>query len=176
VDKSWTTSGGTAVQNACHVSVLGIEDPYALMWQMIQGIYCGNSGNQDQVGNEVFIYQGNRMPSAAELAAHPAGDYRELTRLTSEGYISRETLGEFFDLIPSSLSGGGSTSYWCDYFWGNSTGQLVLLGGSAHHGASCGLACLNSYNAFSSSYAYIGSRLAYYGEIEIINGHDMATA
>ena len=176
VDKSWTTSGGTAVQNACHVSVLGIEDPYALMWQMIQGIYCGNSGNTDQAGNEVFIYQGNRMPSAAELAAHPAGDYRELTRLTSEGYISRETLGEFFDLIPSSLSGGGSTSYWCDYFWGNSTGQLVLLGGTAYRGARCGLAYLDSYYAFSDSDASVGSRLAYYGEIEIINGHDMATA
>ena len=176
VDKSWTASGGTAVQNACHVSVLGIEDPYALMWQMLQGIYCGNSGNEDQDGTEVFIYQGNRMPSAAELAAHPAGDYRELTRPTSSNYISRETLGEFFDLIPSSLSGGGSTSYWCDYFWGNSTGQLVLLGGHADFGASCGLAFLVSVDAFSDSDAHIGSRLAYYGEIEIINGHDMATA
>lgn len=176
VDKSWTSSGGTAVQNACHVSVLGIEDPYALMWQMLQGIYCGNSGNEDQDGTEVFIYQGNRMPSAAELAAHPAGDYRELTRPTSSNYISRETLGEFFDLIPSSLSGGGSTSYWCDYFYGNNTGQLFLLGGSADCGASCGLACLHSKHAFSFSNAYVGSRLAYYGEIEIINGHDMATA
>ena len=176
VDKSWTTSGGTAVQDACHVSVLGVEDPYALMWQMLQGVYCGNSGNSDQDGTEVFVYQGNRLPSASELSSHPAGDYRQFTRLTSSNYIVREILGEFFDLFPSNLTGGGSSSYWCDYSYANTTGQLVLLGGHALAGAHAGLAFVDSTPAFSDSYVTIGSRLAYYGDIEIVNGHDLATA
>ena len=37
---------------------------------------------------------------------------------------------------------------------------LVLWGGSAYHGASCGLASASSSNAFSYSYANFGARLA----------------
>lgn len=172
VDFSWTNSGGTAVTGANHVSLAGIEDPYALQWEMIQGVYCGNSDNSGQDGTEVFIYEGNRMPTAAELSTHPSGQYRELTRPTTSGYIITETLGEFFDLFPATL-GGGSTSYWCDQFYGNATGQLVLWGGSANSGAYCGLAYVNSNFAFSHSFAIFGARLAYYGDIEIVNGADI---
>jgi len=65
---------------------------------------------------------------------------------------------------------------WCYYVWGRFYDKeeiakmsqedkdksiLVRLGGSAHDGAYCGLAFLNSLSAFSSSSAYLGSRLAY---------------
>ena len=100
IDFEWETSGGVTVTGANHVSLFGIEDPYALQWEFTQGIYCGNSGNENQDGSEVFIYEGNRMPSADELANHPIGDYRQLTRLTSSGYVREETVGEFFDLVP----------------------------------------------------------------------------
>ena len=35
------------------------------MWSL-QGVYFGNSGNSGQTGTEIFIYEGNRMPSAEE--------------------------------------------------------------------------------------------------------------
>jgi hypothetical protein len=165
-----SVSGGT---NCSHVSLFGIEDPYGWQWEMIQGIYCGSSSNSGQTGSEVFVYEGNRMPSAAELASHPSGEYRELNRLTSSGYIKTELLGEYFDLFPASLD-GGSTSYWCDYSYASTTGQLVLWGGVADSGAACGLAYVHSYNAFSGSNAYFGARLAYYGELTIVNGADIA--
>ena len=38
--------------------------------------------------------------------------------------------------------------------------RLVLWGGSANNGATCGLACADSYVAWSGSSADIGSRLA----------------
>lgn len=38
--------------------------------------------------------------------------------------------------------------------------RLVLWGGYASYGASCGLACAHSYTAGSYSSAYFGSRLA----------------
>lgn len=173
IDFNWTTSGGTAVAGASHVSVLGIEDPYGLQWEIIQNIYCGKSANSGQVGTEVFIYEGNRMPSAAELSSHPSGQYRQLSRIASNGYVKTETLGEHFDLIPSSV-GGGSTSYWCDYFYQDiAAGQLFLWGGYANAGAYCGLACALSHFAFSYSYAFIGARLAYYGELEFCNGAEI---
>jgi len=38
---------------------------------------------------------------------------------------------------------------------------LLLWGGGAGYGSHCGLACANSYNAWSISYAIFGSRLAF---------------
>ena len=143
-----------------------------MKWEFTQGIYCGNSANEEQDGSEVFIYEGNRLPSAAELASHPVGDYRQLTRLTGSGYVRNETVGEFFDLVPS-LHGGGGTQYWGDYHYGNATGQVVFWGGYAGNGASCGLACAGSHRAWSNSDAVIGSRLAYYGEITVMSGREL---
>ena len=151
---------------------MGIEDPYGWQWEFTQGIYCGNSGNTGQTGAEVFLYEGNRMPTAGELASHPNGDYRQLTRLTSSGFIQEETVGEFFDLVPS-VHGGGGTQYWGDYHYANATGQVVSWGGSADNGANCGLASALSYNAWSHSFASLGSRLAYYGELTVMSGREL---
>ena len=96
------------------------------------------------------------MPSADELANHPIGDYRQLTRLTSNSYVREETVGEFFDLVPK-VHGGGSTQYWGDYHYANATGQVVFWGGSARSGAYCGLASAASINAWSDSAADNGS-------------------
>ena len=172
VDISWNTSGGTVVTNANHVSLFGIEDPYALQWEFTQGIYCGSSNNPGQTGSEVFIYEGNRMPSAGELASHPNGDYRQLTRLITSGYIREETVGEFFDLVPK-VHGGGGTSYWGDYYYANAIGQVLLWGGTATDGAVCGLASADSHLAWSFSDASVGSRLAYYGELTVMSGREL---
>ena len=170
---NYTMSSGTAVTGATRVNVLGIEDPYGWQWEMIQGVYCGISANSGQTGAEVFIYEGNRMPTNVELSTHPEGQYRQIERVASDGYISKETLGEYFDLFPTAV-GGGSTSYWCDHFWQNrASGQLVLWGGGANNGAYCGLASASSNNAFSYSYASLGARLAYYGELEFCNGAEI---
>lgn len=170
---NYTMNNGTAVTDATRVSVMGIEDPYGWQWEMIQGVYCGKSENSGQTGAEVFIYEGNRMPTNVELSTHPEGQYRQIERISSEGYISKETLGEYFDLFPTEV-GGGSTSNWTDYTYANiASGQLVLWGGSAYDGAYCGLAYATSGNAFSLSNPLVGARLAYYGELEFCNGAEI---
>ena len=126
----YTMSNGTKTTGACDVSIMGIENPYAQQWEMVQGMYCGSANNSGQNGTEIFIYEGNRMPSSSELATHPSGDYRQLTRPTTSGYIAQMILGEHFDVMAKSLAGGG-TSYWCDYSYNNNTGQLVLWGAYA---------------------------------------------
>ena len=69
-----------------------------------------------------------------------------------------------------------STSYWADYSWANTTGQLVLWGGSAYDGAYCGLAFAYSNLAWSRSLAYIGSRLAYFGDLTFVSGASLMAA
>lgn len=172
VAHEYTMSNGTETIGACDVSLLGIENPYGQQWEMIQGAYCGSSANEQQTGSELFLYEGNRLPTAAELVSHPAGDYRQLERLTTNGYISQIILGEYFDIFPKAL-GGGSTSYWCDYYYASTTGQLVLFGGSAFNGSRCGLAYADSVNAWSYADANIGSRLAFYGAGQEVSGAEL---
>lgn len=171
----YTMSNGTKTTGACDVSIMGIENPYAQQWEMIQGMYCGSANNSGQNGTEIFIYEGNRMPSSSELATHPSGDYRQLTRPTTSGYIAQMILGEHFDVMAKSLAGGG-TSYWCDYSYNNNTGQLVLWGASAIYGAYAGLGYASSDLAWSDSYSHIGSRLAYYGELTFMSGAELVAS
>ena len=138
-------------------------------------MYCGSANNSGQNGTEIFIYEGNRMPSSSELATHPSGDYRQLTRPTTSGYIAQMILGEHFDVMAKSLAGGG-TSYWCDYSYNNNTGQLVLWGAFANPGANAGLGVASSRNAWSFSSSSFGSRLAYYGELTFMSGAELVAS
>lgn len=168
------TAGKPASVNSSRVSLFGIEDGWNWQHEMTQNIYFGKSENTGQTGKEVFIYEGNRMPTDAELTTKPAGDYRKLERMDGEGYVSKMVLGEHFDLIAQSTTGGGSNNYWCDYFWRNLvTGQLCLFGGNAGTGSNSGLACVASYSAFSTASASCGARLAYYGKTQYVNGADL---
>lgn len=168
------TAGKPASVNSSRVSLFGIEDGWNWQHEMTQNIYFGKSENTGQTGKEVFIYEGNRMPTDAELTTKPAGDYRKLERMDGEGYVSKMVLGEHFDLIAQSTTGGGSNNYWCDYFWRNLvTGQLCLFGGSANSGSISGLAFVASFAAFSYANANCGARLAYYGKTQYVNGADL---
>lgn len=168
------TAGKPASVNSSRVSLFGIEDGWNWQHEMTQNIYFGKSENTGQTGKEVFLYEGNRMPTDAELATKPAGDYRKLERIDREGYVSKMALGEHFDLIAQSTTGGGSNNYWCDYFWRNlATGQLCLFGGAANYGSVSGLAFVGSSSAFSSASAAFGARLAYYGKTQYVNGADL---
>lgn len=168
------TAGKPASVNSSRVSLFGIEDGWNWQHEMTQNIYFGKSENTGQTGKEVFLYEGNRMPTDAELATKPAGDYRKLERIDGEGYVSKMALGEHFDLIAQSTTGGGSNNYWCDYFWRNlATGQLCLFGGTANVGLGSGLASVASTYAISHASAFSGARLAYYGKTQYVNGADL---
>lgn len=168
-------NGSNTGVNCSRVNLMGIEDPYGWQWEDIQGVYCGNSANSAQNGSEIFIYKGNRLPTAAELATHPTGEYRQATRVTTSGWVQEIIAGENFDIFPARI-GGGSTSYWADYSWANNTGQLVFWGGSANDGAYCGLASAHSRHAWSDTSASVGSRLAYYGNLTFITGAELMAA
>ena len=66
--------------------------------------------------------------------------------------------------------------YWADYSWANTTGQLVLWGGSASGGAPCGLASAASDRGWSDSTASFGSRLAYFGNLTFVSGASLMAA
>lgn len=170
IDISVVNGANTGV-DCSRVNLGGIEDPYGWQWEMIQNVYFGTSANTpNQAGTEIYIYEGNRMPITAELATHPAGAYRQLVRRSDSGYISAMLLGEYFDLFAKTIAGGGSTSYWADYFYGSLTGQILAWSGNANNGPDSGLGFASSSYAFSNSSSNLGARLAYYGECKFTNG------
>ena len=69
--------------------------------------------------------------------------------------------------------GAGSNTYYCDGYWFATGGQLLYVGGYANSGALCGLSSAISHGGFSHSAAYIGARLAFYGEPEIVSGAEL---
>jgi hypothetical protein len=159
--------------NSCHVSLHGTEDAWDWIWEMRQGIFFGNSGNSAQTGSECYLYKGNRLPTSAELASVPTGEYRQITRQTSSMWIGELLKNEYFDILVKNSTNGSSSGGWCDYSYANSTGQLCLVGGRSGNGSYAGPCCVSSSNGFSYSDANLGARLAYYGDIEYVDGKDI---
>ena len=165
-------SDSDAKVDSTNVSVCGIEDFWNLQFEFIQGVFCGSSDNSGQDGTEVFIYTGNRMPSTAEIASHPDGEFRQITRLTMSGYVGTMAKGEYFDLFATAL-GGDSNSKWSDYYYGALKGQVLLVGGGSYFGAYSGPFYASTNNAWSYASSSIGARPAYYGQITIVDGKNM---
>lgn len=84
-------------------------------------------------------------------------------------YITNIIAGEHFDMLPKQCNASATTGY-CDGHWIQSTGRLLYVGGSASYGSRCGLSASSADGGFSLSLAYIGSRLAFYGEPAEVNG------
>ena len=158
---------GQRTNLACHVSLFGVEDPYGWFWEFIQGVYFGNSNNSGQTGSEVYIYEGNRMPTSEELITHPTVLFRKITRVTSDGWIKNLMWGENMDILPAELGGDSVTGHG-DYHYANNTGQFLCWGGDADSGAYCGLSSSSSMNGWSGALSSIGARLAYYGVVDIV--------
>lgn len=82
-----------------------------------------------------------------------------------DGYVKQMLMGEFGDVMPASV-GGGSTTYFADYFYTSlpASGESqrgVLFGGAANDGALAGLASARTANAFANANTHFGSRLCF---------------
>ena len=89
-----------------------------------------------------------------------------MTGGSSNGYITKLLLSENLDLIPTAASGGSDTTYYCDYYYQN-TGSRVVARSHPDANTSGGVAYVSAYYDSSVAYGFIGSRLAFKGEIEI---------
>ena len=158
---------GQKTSDACHVSLFGIEDPYGWYWEFIQGVYFGDQYNSGQNGYEVYIYEGNRMPTSDELITQPTGLFRKIKRLNSGVWIKNLMWGENMDILPASNGGSSATGHG-DYSWGSTTGQVLIFGGAASSGAYSGLACSDSSPDWTFANLFTGARLVYYGVVDIV--------
>lgn len=137
----------------------GIENPFGHIWKYTDGaniqVTTGDSG--------LSILWTTDDPSNFSDTSYTGYDKKGNICRTN-GYAKKMLLGEDGDIVPTEV-GGSSSTYWCDYYYTNTSAnrmQVVLVGGGAGDGSAAGLAYVNTDNAPSAAYRYIGSRLCFF--------------
>lgn len=147
-------------------SYRGVENPFGHIWKWTDGCKCLIQSETDGGLSEFYVCDD---PAAFTSSGVVNYDLRgNLPR--KEGYVKKLILGEHGEIMPLEV-GGGSTTYFCDYFYTNipSSGvseRGVLFGGSAYHGAYAGFVSASTTNTATSTNANFGSRLCFYPQIE----------
>ena len=141
------------------VKLFGFEDLWGKLWEFRPGIRFYMDGDT----RKAVVYSGNQVSNTASG--------REFVCLaTANGeYVTKMTLGEFWDMIPQAV-GGSSSTYYADGAWASTTGELLRVGGTANNGSPCGVASSSSSSGFSYSGTNFGARLAFYGTPIIVDG------
>lgn len=143
------------------VKLFGFEDLWGKAWEFRPGIRFYMDGST----RKAVVYAGNVVSNTAT-----GREFVCAVQSASGAYVKGMELGEYWDMITQNVTGGSATTYYCDGYYADTAGQLLIVGGRAAIGALCGLASAISSYAFSASYASIGARLAFYGEPEIVSG------
>ena len=148
--------------NQSPVKLFGFEDLWGKLWEFRSGIRFYMDGDT----RYAVVYSGNQVSNTA--------NGRKFTIPSSAGgeYITRKTLGAYWDAFPQAVGGGDST-YYCDGFWASTSGELLLVGGFADSWSLCGLSSASSAAGFSVSGPDLGARLAFYGNPTIVSGSEL---
>lgn len=146
-------SSGSLVSNADgkHPCVYrGIESPYGDMWQFVDGVNINE--RQAWTARNAADYASNVFASPYEQLSyvnHSADGY-----VTAMGYdVNRPFAG-----FPTAV-GGGSTTFYSDYYYQTTGQRIALVGGSWYLGASAGPWCWSLGIASSDASVSVGGRL-----------------
>lgn len=139
----------------------GIENPFAHIWKYTDGaniqVTTGDAG--------LSILWTTDDPSNFSDTSYTGYDKKGNICRTN-GYAKKMLLGEDGDIVATEV-GGSSSTYWCDYYYTNTSAnrmQVVLVGGLADSGSHAGLANVATSSAPSGASRNIGSRLCFFPE------------
>lgn len=139
----------------------GIENPFGHIWKYTDGaniqVTTGDAG--------LSILWTTDDPSNFSDTSY-TGYNKKGNICRTNGYAKKMLLGEDGDIVATEI-GGSSSTYWCDYYYTNTSAnrmQVVLVGGDADYGSYAGLAYVNTGNAPSAAFRYVGSRLCFFPE------------
>lgn len=139
----------------------GIENPFGHIWKYTDGaniqVTTGDAG--------LSILWTTDDPSNFSDTSYTGYDKKGNICRTN-GYAKKMLLGEDGDIVPTEV-GGSSSTYWCDYYYTNTSAnrmQVVLVGGYADVGSRAGLAGVDAGYAPSDARRNVGSRLCFFPE------------
>ena len=139
----------------------GIENPFGHIWKYTDGaniqVTTGDAG--------LSILWTTDDPSNFSDTSYTGYDKKGNICRTN-GYAKKMLLGEDGDIVATEV-GGSSSTYWCDYYYTNTSAnrmQVVLVGGYADGGSYAGLARVLTRDAPSAAARNVGSRLCFFPE------------
>lgn len=161
-------STGTKVVNVPRYR--GIENPFGHVWKNVIDVVVAGTDNSVYICKDYTkfgTFEGGDNPTAEQLiaAGYELQDFKEST-ITSQ-YVKKLVNNNQADLFPTVVGNGASaTTYYCDYHWTSATAtpRTLLLGGTSGSGSGAGLFYLASSGGLDYSYAYVGTRITFYGE------------
>ena len=148
--------------NQYPVKLFGFEDLWGKLFEFRPGIRLYMDGDT----RYAVVYIGNQVSNTAN------GRKFTIPSSANGEFVTRKTLGAYWDAFPQAVGGGDST-YYCDGFWTSTSGELLYVGGLAGDGSRCGLSYARSNGGFSSSWTNLGARLAFYGNPTIVSGSEL---
>ena len=148
--------------NQYPVKLFGFEDLWGKLWEFRPGIRFYMDGDT----RYAVVYSGNQVSNTAN------GRKFTIPSSANGEYITRKTLGAYWDAFPQAVGGGDST-YYCDGFWASTSGELLYVGGLAGSGSRRGVSAGSSRDGLSLSWATVGARLAFYGNPTIVSGSEL---
>ena len=166
VDYNVIGSDGSTVKTFAVPRYRGVENPFGHIWKWTDGCKCIIQSEASGGLSKFYVCDN---PANFTSSGTTNYDYRgNLPR--SEGYVKALILGEDGEIMPLAV-GGGSTTYFCDYFYTNipTSGESergVLFGGSAVSGAFAGFVCAYTSSTATTAAANFGSRLCFDPQIE----------
>lgn len=136
----------------------GIENPFGHIWKHTDGaniqVTTGDSG--------LSILWTTSDPSNFSDTSYTGYDKKgNVCRIN--GHVKKMLLGEDGDIIATEV-GGSSSTYWCDYYYTNTSTnslRLVAVGGGSD-GADAGFIRVNTSETPSGAYKHFGSRLCFF--------------
>ena len=136
----------------------GIENPFGHIWK-----YTDGANIQVTTGdNGLSILWTTADPSNFSDSSYVGYDKKgNICRVN--GYAKNTLLGEDGDIIATEI-GGSSSTYWCDYYYTNTSTnslRLVAVGGGSD-GADAGFIGVNTSETPSGAYKHFGSRLCFF--------------
>ena len=142
--------GGATVTQVNNICCLGYEDIYGHKYDMMDGVDLPNdSGN----AGKWRIWM-------------PDGTTRMVKGGTSSGvWITAVAHGKYMDVVPVGSVSGSSSTHYCDMYYISTAASRVVYRGCYYASASGGVSNAHADSDASSTYASVGSRLAFRGRL-----------
>lgn len=134
-----------------NTNCMGYENLYGDKYEWLSGVSLPNTNTQEQY---------------KLLIEMPDGSTRKVKSGTVSGYCTGMYHQKYMDIVGVHSQKGSSTTCYCDEFNVSNAANRVVCRSSNYSSASGGVSCANCGPDSSSTSTYIGSRLAFRGEIE----------
>lgn len=134
-----------------NTNCMGYENLYGDKYEWLSGVSLPNTNTQEQY---------------KLLIEMPDGSTRKVKSGTVSGYCTGMYHQKYMDIVGVHSQKGSSTTYYCDEFNVSNAANRVVCRSYNNSDAFGGVSCAGCGIDSSSTYTYIGSRLAFRGEIE----------